>query len=111
MWNLSDVSKLCKLLLFNVLLCEAGKTLPKPEPEPEPEPEEADLLVQYGVSGVIPEPESEPEYQGYYQGNHGYQGQGYYGQYGRYNHGGQKASMYNPYYYWNSFYRPGNFKG
>ena len=85
-----------------MLLCEAGKHLPKPEPEPEPE--EADLLVQYGVSGVIPEPESEPEYyQGYYQGNHGYQ-------YNQYNHGEQKASVYNPYYYWNNYYQPGNFK-
>ena len=88
-----------------MLICEAAKNFPKPEPEPEPE--EADLLVQYGVSGVIPEPESEPEYQGYYQG---YQGQGYQGHYGQYNHGGQKASVYNPYYYWNNYYQPGNFK-
>ena len=87
MWNLSDISKLCKLLILNVLLCEAGKTSLKSEPEPEPE--EADLLVQYGVSGVIPEPESEPGYHGYHQG-----------QYGQLNKGGHRAYASNPYYYW-----------
>ena len=113
MWNLSDISKLCKLLILNVLLCEAGKTSIKPEPEPEPE--EADLLVQYGVSGVIPEPEAEPGYQGYYQG-----------QYGQLNQGGHKAYASNPYYspnynwhnynnnngvnYNNNYYQPGNLK-
>ena len=117
MWHLSDVYKLCFLLVLNVLLCEAGEG--SLQPETEPEPEEADLLVQYGLSGVIPEPESEPEYQGYqeqgYNGqyenyNHGQYGNYNHGQYSNYNHGGQKAPMSNPYWnypYWNSYYQPG----
>ena len=100
MWNLSDVYKLCIFLVLKVLLCEAGKG----SLQSEPEPEEADLLVQYGMSGFIPEPESEP-------GHQAYQGQGYYGQYGNYNHGDQTTPVSNPYWnypYWNNYYQPGN---
>ena len=66
MWSQSDVSNFGKLLILNILLCKASEATSKPEPEPEPEP------VQYGVSGIIPE----PEYQGYFPGHY----QGYYGQ-------------------------------
>ena len=66
MWIQSDVSSFGKLLILNILLCKASKATSKPEPEPEPEP------VQYGVSGIIPE----PEHQGYFPGHY----QGYYGQ-------------------------------
>ena len=72
MWSQSDVSNFGKLLILNILLCKASKAISKPEPEPEPEAEESDLLVQYGVSRIIPE----PEYQGYFPGHY----QGYYGQ-------------------------------
>ena len=74
MWSQSDVSNFGQLLILIILLCKASKATSKPEPEPEPEPEaeESDLLVQYGVSRIIPE----PEYQGYFPGHY----QGYYGQ-------------------------------
>ena len=60
------MSNFGKLVILNILLFKASKATSKPEPEPEPEP------VQYGVSGIIPE----PEYQGYFPGHY----QGYYGQ-------------------------------
>ena len=68
------MSNFGKLVILNILLFKASKATSKPEPEPEPEPEaeESDLLVQYGVSRIIPE----PEYQGYFPGHY----QGYYGQ-------------------------------
>ena len=74
MWSQSDVSNFGQLLILIILLCKASQATSKPEPEPEPEPEEeeSDLLVHYGVSGIIPE----PEYQGYFSGHY----QEYYGQ-------------------------------
>ena len=66
------MSNFGKLVILNILLFKASKATSKPEPEPEPEVEESDLLVHYGVSGIIPE----PEYQGYFSGHY----QGYYGQ-------------------------------
>ena len=66
------MSNFKKLVILNILLFTASKATSKPEPEPEPEVEESDLLVHYGVSGIIPE----PEYQGYFSGHY----QEYYGQ-------------------------------
>ena len=66
------MSNFKKLVILNILLFTASKATSKPEPEPEPEVEESDLLVHYGVSRIIPE----PEYQGYFSGHY----QEYYGQ-------------------------------